>query len=87
MFGNPMSGTARYFIEICFSQLKAIQQLSFLLDTEAQSLPTCLYLFVSKLTYTTGSRVIDFAVTIESEDSLHVRYLKARGLRSVLRKA
>ena len=47
-----MPGTTKHFKDICFSQLKAVQQLSYLLHTgtEAQPLPTCLHLFVSELT-------------------------------------
>ena len=51
--------------------------MSYLLDTEAQSLPTCLQLFVSKVTYTTDSRVMDFAETLLLDDTLQVRYLTA----------
>ena len=43
-------------------------------------------IFVSKLTYSTDSRVMDFAETIVSDDTLRVRYLKAVYL-SVIKKA
>ena len=70
-----MSDAARYFTEIF--QLKAIRQLSYSLDTGTQLLRTCLHLFVSNLTYTTDRRVIDFAVTTVSDDTLQVKYIKA----------
>lgn len=60
--------------------------MSYLLDTEAQSLPTCLQLFVPKVTYTTDSRVMDFAETLLLDDTPHVRYLKAVYL-SLIKKA
>ena len=66
-----------YGTSLKFVQMKAIQQLSYSLDIGTQLLPTTLHLFVSNLTYTTGSRVIDFAVTTVSDDTLKVRYLKA----------
>ena len=43
-------------------------------------------IFVSKLTYSTDSRVMDFAETILSDDTLQARYLKAVYL-SVIKKA
>ena len=72
-----MPGTVRYLIEICFSQFKASQQLIFLLDTEAQSIPRCLYLFVYNLSYTIVRGVRDSAETILLSDAQLVRYLKA----------
>lgn len=60
--------------------------MSYLLDTEAQSLPTCLQLFVSKVTYTTDSRVMDFAETVLLDDTLQVKSLKAVYL-SLIKKA
>ena len=79
MIGNFVPGTTKHFKEICFSQLKNIQQSSYLLDTgtEAQPLPTCLHLFVFKLTYTADSRVMDSTETILLDDNLQFRYLKA----------
>jgi len=72
-----MPGAIKYLIEICLSQWKAIQQLSFLLDTEAQSIPRCLHLFIYNLSYTTVSRVRDSAETITVSHALQVRYLEA----------
>ena len=60
--------------------------MSYLLDTEAQSLSTCLQLFVSKVTYTKDSRVMDLAETLLLHDTLQVRYLKAVYL-SLIKKA
>ena len=69
-----MSDAARYFTEICSGKsYSAIE----LLDTGTQLLRTCLHLFVSSLTYTTDSRVIDFMGTAVSDDTLQVRYIKA----------
>ena len=78
VIGNFVPGTTKHFKEICFSELKNIQQSSYLLDTgaEAQPLLTCLHLFVFKLTYTADSRVMDSAETILLDDNLF-RYLKA----------